>query len=268
MRVKSLADLAGTTVRTIRYYHQLGLLAVPEQGTTWRSYGFTHLTRLMRIRWLVESGVPLAEVPHMLRPPGSADERSLVIEDLDAVVASIDTKIAVLIGQRERVELLLQRASEQGRLSPIPPPILRLYRELLDRSLPPAMVEAIEREKDLLELACYRGALPPDVVTLVDALRSEHVDEVCRLWQECQHVDDAAGPRLTPELRGRIDEVVRQVVELANLVEPGAAHRLLARAAELDRPAVRAAVELAYPSAAYRQFLVGLIGATRERRTS
>ena len=66
--------------------------AVPDEGTTWRSYGFAHLTRLMRIRWLVESGVPLAEVPHMLRPPGTADERRVVIEDLDAVLCSIDAQ--------------------------------------------------------------------------------------------------------------------------------------------------------------------------------
>jgi DNA-binding transcriptional MerR regulator len=29
VRVKELADLAGTTVRTVRYHHQIGLLPVP-----------------------------------------------------------------------------------------------------------------------------------------------------------------------------------------------------------------------------------------------
>lgn len=267
MRAQDLANLAGTTVRTIRYYHQLGLLGVPESGATWRSYGFTHLTRLMRIRWLVESGVPLAEVPHMLRPPGSADERSLVVEDLDAVLTSIDQKVAVLTAQRERVESLLERVSTQGRLSPIPPPILRLYGELLERPLPPAMREAMQRERDLVELACYRKALPRDIVTLVDALRPEDVDEVCALWEECHGVSEAAGLRLSVDQRARIAEVVRRTVDLAIRAEPEAAHRLLARAAELDRPAVRAAVELAYPSPAYRQFVIGLVGLAKERST-
>ncbi len=268
MRAQDLANLAGTTVRTIRYYHQLGLLGVPEQGATWRSYGFTHLTRLMRIRWLVESGVPLAEVPHMLRPPDSADERSLVVEDLDAVLTSIDQKIDVLMAQRERVGSLLERVSTQGRLSPIPPPILRLYDELLERPLPSAMREAMQRERDLVELACYRKALPQDIVTLVDAFRPEDVDEVCALWEECRRVSEAAGLRLSPELRARIDDVVRRTLDLATRVDPAATGRLLVGAAELDRPAVRAAVELAYPSPAYRQFLFGLVGLAKERSTS
>src|SRR6478672_974082 len=133
MRAEDLASLAGTTVRTIRYYHQLGLLAVPDEGTTWRSYGFAHLTRLMRIRWLVESGVPLAEVPHMLRPPDTADERRVVIEDLDAVLAA-------LTFQRSRVSVLLERVSTQGRLSPLPATLERLYAVMLQRPLPPAVV--------------------------------------------------------------------------------------------------------------------------------
>src|SRR6478672_8467620 len=136
MRAEDLASLAGTTVRTIRYYHQLGLLAVPDEGTTWRSYGFAHLTRLMRIRWLVESGVPLAEVPHMLRPPGTADERGMVIEDLDAVLCSIDAKLAALTAQRLRVSTLLERVSTQGRLSPLPATLVQLYVLLLQRPLP------------------------------------------------------------------------------------------------------------------------------------
>ena len=267
MRAKDLADLAGTTVRTIRYYHQLGLLAVPESGTTWRSYGFLHLTRLMRIRWLVDSGVPLAEVPHMLRAPGSADERSLVVEDLDAVLASIDGKIAVLTMQRQQVGSLLQRVSSDGRLSPIPPPILRLYAELLDRPLPPHLVEAMQRERDLVELACYRGALPPDLVTLVAALSSEDLDEVCELWEATHRIDEAAGPRLTPEQQRQVADIVRRTVDLSERVEPEATDRLLGRTAELDRPTVRAALELAYPSPTYRQFVADLVGVAKEMST-
>ncbi|MGV1010486.1 MAG: MerR family transcriptional regulator [Dermatophilaceae bacterium] len=265
MRAKELADLAGTTVRTIRYYHQLGLLAVPEPGTSWRSYGFAHLTRLMRIRWLVESGVPLVEVPHMLRPPGNADERSLVVEDLDAVLASMDAKIAVLTAQRARVETLLERVASQGRLSPLPPSLVRLYAALLERPLPPAMVEVMLKERDLLELACYRRTMPQDIVTLVDALSREDLDEMCSLWQECARINEAARERVTLQMREQIMDVVRRLVDLATRVEPEATHRLLGRAAELDRPAVRAAYELAYPSPVYRQLVSGLVTVAQQR---
>lgn len=267
MRAKDLAELAHTTVRTIRYYHQIGLLAVPAPGTSWRSYGFAHLSRLMRIRWLVESGVPLAEVPHMLRPPGSADERSLVIEDLDAVLTSIDAKISLLTGQRDRVASLVERVSTHGRLSPIPASIQRLYAAWLERSLPPDMVEAIQHERYLVELACYRGALPEDVVTLIEALDAADLDQVCSLWDECHRLDVATGQHLTASTRERIDDVVQRTLDLAARVEPGATRRLLVRAAELDRPAVRSAVELAYPSPTYRQFFIGVTTAARARST-
>ncbi len=268
MRAKDLATIAGTTVRTIRYYHQLGLLAVPDQSTTWRSYGFAHLSRLMRIRWLVESGVPLAEVPHLLRSPDNADERTIVSEDLDAVLASIDEKISVLTAQRERVTTLLERVTTQGHLSPIPPPILRLYAALLERPLPPATADAMRRERDLLELACYRGGLPQDVITLIDAVSPEHVDEICGLWQECHLVNEATTGALTHEQLDAIDDLLLRTVDLCGRVEPEATARLLARAAELNRPAVRTAVELAYPAPAYRQFGIGLLSLATQRSAS
>ncbi len=266
MNVKQLADLAGTTVRTVRYYHQLGLLSVPERGTTWRSYGFTHLTRLMRIRWLVESGVPLVEVPHLLRAPDGADERTLVVEDLDAVLASIEDKISVLTTQRLQVQVLVDRVRTHGRLSPLPEPIVGLYDALLQRRLPPAMVEAIRRERELIELACYRSAVPDDVVSLVEAMGAGDIDELLALWRDCHDIDEAAGGApLSPELRCRADEVVAQVVALAARVEPGSTHRLLARALVLDRPTIRAAVDLAYPSATYRHVVSAVVSLARGR---
>ncbi len=265
MRAKDLADLAGTTVRTIRYYHQLGLLSVPETGTSWRSYGFAHLTRLMRIRWLVESGVPLAEVPHMLRPPASSDERHVVDEDLTAVLASMDTRIASLTAQRTQVVTLLERVRAHGRLSPLPPSLVHLYAVLLDRPMPPSLRVAISRERDLLELACYRGGMPPSVESLVDALCERHLDELLELWAAVHAVHEETRGPLTSGQRQQLDDVVERVIELARECEPGAAARLLARAAELDRPGIRAAVDLAYPSAAYRHVVRAVIAHDRER---
>lgn len=57
-----LADRAGVTVRTIRYYLQQGLLPAPEaQGPSTR-YGQGHLDRLRLIRELQKDHQPLAEI--------------------------------------------------------------------------------------------------------------------------------------------------------------------------------------------------------------
>ncbi|MEO7071208.1 MAG: MerR family transcriptional regulator [Nostocoides sp.] len=264
MRVKDMASLSGTTVRTIRYYHQLGLLSVPETSTGWRAYGFAHLTRLMRIRWLVEAGVPLAEVPHLIRPPGSADERSLAVEDLTAVLESIEEKVGVLTAQRERVQILLERVRTHGRLTPLPQPVVRVYAALLERPLPPGMRDAMSRERDLLELACYRGAMPSDVTALLEAMDGKAIDELIGLWEEAHRLATTTASRLSEHGIRQVRDVVGRTLDLAYRTEPTATQHLLRRAAELDRPAVRAAIDLAYASPVYREFVRAVMTVAKE----
>lgn len=60
---RELANLAGTTVNTIRHYHRLGLLDVPERRYNgYKQYEVRHLVRLLRIRRLVDLGVPLSQI--------------------------------------------------------------------------------------------------------------------------------------------------------------------------------------------------------------
>ncbi len=60
---RELADLAGTTVNTIRHYHSRGLLDAPERRYNgYKQYRVQHLVRLLKVRRIVELGVPLAQV--------------------------------------------------------------------------------------------------------------------------------------------------------------------------------------------------------------
>jgi DNA-binding transcriptional MerR regulator len=60
---RELAELAGTTVNTIRHYHRLGLLDEPTRRYNgYKEYGVPHLVCLLRVRRLVELGVPLSEI--------------------------------------------------------------------------------------------------------------------------------------------------------------------------------------------------------------
>lgn len=61
-----LADLAGVTVRTIRYYIGQGLLTVDATPGPGAKYDDTHLTRLRLIRRLQAEHLPLAEIRHRL----------------------------------------------------------------------------------------------------------------------------------------------------------------------------------------------------------
>jgi DNA-binding transcriptional MerR regulator len=60
--IAELAELGGVTRRTVRYYVQRGLLPTPLGTGRGPHYTAAHLERLMHIRRLQETGVPLAEV--------------------------------------------------------------------------------------------------------------------------------------------------------------------------------------------------------------
>lgn len=62
---RELAELAQTTVNTVRHYHHLGLLDEPERDDNgYKKYGVKHLLRLLRIRRLVGLGVTLSQIGH------------------------------------------------------------------------------------------------------------------------------------------------------------------------------------------------------------
>ena len=76
--IEELAELGGVTRRTVRYYVQRGLLPTPLGTGRGPHYTAAHLERLMHIRTLQETGVPLAEIIVQLdgvpQPPVSAPE--------------------------------------------------------------------------------------------------------------------------------------------------------------------------------------------------
>src|SRR5215813_15543513 len=60
--IAELAERGGVTRRTVRYYVQRGLLPTPLGTGRGPHYTPAHLQRLIHIRQLQETGVPLAEV--------------------------------------------------------------------------------------------------------------------------------------------------------------------------------------------------------------
>ncbi len=65
-----LADRAGVSRRTVRYYVQRGLLPAPAGLGRGKHYGASHLARLLQIRELQAEGVPLEDIAARLEGPG------------------------------------------------------------------------------------------------------------------------------------------------------------------------------------------------------
>jgi DNA-binding transcriptional MerR regulator len=61
-----LAERAGVSRRTVRYYVQRGLLPAPAGLGRGKHYSEAHLARLIRIRELQEAGVPLEGIAERL----------------------------------------------------------------------------------------------------------------------------------------------------------------------------------------------------------
>jgi DNA-binding transcriptional MerR regulator len=95
---REVSELAGTSLRAVRHYHQVGLLAEPQRSSNgYKLYGVTHLVRLVRIKRLADLGFSLPQIAAM----GDADDHpEEALRDLDAELAATIERL-----QRARVEL-------------------------------------------------------------------------------------------------------------------------------------------------------------------
>ncbi|MEU1819335.1 MerR family transcriptional regulator [Streptomyces roseifaciens] len=103
LTIGQAAAFAGVTIKTVRHYHRLGLVAEPERdGSGYRRYGSADLLRLVQVRTLAGAGVPLAEIGELL----DADP-----ERFAAAVDDVHRRLT------ERIEDLIERRDMLHRLT-------------------------------------------------------------------------------------------------------------------------------------------------------
>ncbi|MEU3183866.1 MerR family transcriptional regulator [Streptomyces sp. NPDC006923] len=87
---REVAQLAGTTLRTVRHYHEMGLLDEPERlSNGYKAYRTEHLVRVLQIRRLTRMGFSLAAIATM-----ESDS-----EDLEETLNMVDAELATTIQQ-------------------------------------------------------------------------------------------------------------------------------------------------------------------------
>ncbi|ADB33452.1 transcriptional regulator, MerR family [Kribbella flavida DSM 17836] len=95
---REIAQLAGTTLRAVRHYHDIGLLAEPQRRTNgYKQYEVAHLVRILRIKRLTELGFSLSQIATM---DDTDDQPVEALRTLDAELAATIERL-----QRARVEL-------------------------------------------------------------------------------------------------------------------------------------------------------------------
>ncbi|MCP2266563.1 MerR family transcriptional regulator [Promicromonospora thailandica] len=162
---RELADLAGTTVNTVRHYHRLGLLEEPERRYNgYKQYEVRHLVSLLRIRRLADLGVPLAQIGEVGAAASSTPE----------ALREIDAELKVRIEHLEKARsdiaaILREQAPADGpagfeslasRMSEADSSLVHIYTQLYDEAALADVRAMVEADTDAV--SAEMDDLPPD----------------------------------------------------------------------------------------------------------
>lgn len=199
LTISQLAAYAGVTVRAVRHYHKIGLLAEPERDQSgYRSYDAAAVVRLIRIHVLADAGVPLARVQELL----DAGE-----EEFAEGVQEIDKNLRAEIRRLQNTRKRLARLAGGEHLA-LPQSVVGY----LDRLRGLGVQERyIEMERDAWIMV---AAQVPHVIDAVMAKKHETLNDpdMVKLYSKVNEVLD--WPLDDPRIAD--DQVV---VEIADLLE-------------------------------------------------
>lgn len=166
LQIGQLASYVGVTTRTVRFYHQRGLLPEPERNASgYRLYDAEAVLRLSRIVTLASAGVPLSRIQDLLDASDEAFAAALVEIDAD-----LRDRIRLLKDERTRLAQL-----QAGDRLVLPAVLARLVEHLRSADL------------DEAEVDHYR-----DVWILIHALYADRLES----WlQHSRHMLDDPGYR-------------------------------------------------------------------------
>ena len=109
---REIAELAGTSLRAVRHYHQVGLLPEPERRSNgYKQYGVAHLVRLVRIKRLTELGFSLPQIAAM----GESDDHP------EQALRELDAELAETIDRLQRAREELRELLEHSAPTDLPP---------------------------------------------------------------------------------------------------------------------------------------------------
>ncbi|MBF8171769.1 MerR family transcriptional regulator [Streptomyces olivaceus] len=187
---REIAELAGTSLRAVRHYHEVGLLEEPERRANgYKQYGVPHLVRLLRVKRLVDLGFSLNRIAETVdedQHPGRA-------------LRTLDAELAATIERLQRARLELATLIEQRAPADLPAELTPGEATVLsetDRSLLLVMTRLMDGEQLRTYGALVRGLPAHPVNREFEALSGdagEHIRQdlvermvsyLLRLWQD------------------------------------------------------------------------------------
>ena len=131
LELTELADKAGVSPRTVRYYIQQGLLPAPESRGPGAHYGTEHVDRLLLIRRLQKEHLPLSEIRKRIDKLSPADVKRLLSAKSSHQVSESATEYVRRVLSEGPATFSI---AERPRASPsAPPPLSTPARSQWDR---------------------------------------------------------------------------------------------------------------------------------------
>lgn len=153
-----LAEIAGSTVKTVRHYHKLGLLDEPERTSNgYKQYEVAHLVRLLQITRLADLGVPLARIATM----GHAGQ------DPETALRALDGELAATIERLQRIRGELSGILEHGASADLPAGFGPVTAEMTDT----------DRSLVMIYSRVYDDTMMSDMREVINGVPRTEVDE-------------------------------------------------------------------------------------------
>lgn len=115
MKIGEASRVSGVSARSLRFYEDEGLIVPGRFGNGYRDYCRSTVDRVLLIRSLLESGLPVRLIkevlPHLTREPDRAEQ--LCTEFLDEVQSYRDrlaARVATLSSQQSALDTFLSEA--------------------------------------------------------------------------------------------------------------------------------------------------------------
>ena len=205
MQSSELAELAGVTVRTLRHYHQIGLLAEPPRSSGgYRHYDVGHLVRLLRIGRLTALGVPLSQVPAVLDDPAAAQR---LLDELDRDATA---EIERLTARRDSIAVLRRTGAPPD----LPPELAAL--RTAPEELQAGMVR-YEHEQLLLLGHLLDESGHADLVALLGAGGVASARLSARFYALDSDTPEDVVTALVDDLAAQLDDVATRIDSLSGL---------------------------------------------------
>jgi DNA-binding transcriptional MerR regulator len=194
---QQLARLANTTANTVRHYHKVGLLDLPDRCSNgYKQYGAAHLIRLLQIKRLGDLGFSLAQVAEMDRPgQDPADD-----------IRALDAELAASMERMGRVRAELASILEHGASADIPTGFAPVSGQISDAQRSLLTVYSTVFSESALEQFSEAVAVQGDIDVEFEALPADANDATiaslaARIAEEV-HRQRAATPELSDALAG------------------------------------------------------------------